>query len=205
MDVSYRSTPGECHSHFMADPSRYRDENGESCVDVNAASIEHIFDNRDPAPFRERDLDPDLVEYLIDASEDLVAHKRFRVVFWLDQPCEPREIEQAFRAHFAFEQQRLLRTRRRHRRTGLIALAVALVLFVALLSAAELVQGFVGGSLGATIHEGLVISCWVLLWRPIDLLLYDWIPWRRERNVVRRLVVAAVDVRVGKGPDPRVR
>lgn len=51
----------------LIEHSRYRVENGEASVDVRIAKIEQLIDNRDPAPFRERDLDPDLVEYLLDA------------------------------------------------------------------------------------------------------------------------------------------
>lgn len=38
----------------------------------------HLFDNRDPAPFRRRDLDPGLVEYLVDAGYDVAAAERIR-------------------------------------------------------------------------------------------------------------------------------
>lgn len=48
---------------------RYRFEGTTPCVDVRAQRVEHLFDNRDPAPFRARDLDPDLASYLV-ASTD---------------------------------------------------------------------------------------------------------------------------------------
>lgn len=182
---------------------RYRVENGEHCIDVRIAQIEQLFDNRDPAPFRERDLDPDLVEYLLAAGEDLVGEGVFRVVFWLEKPCQPGEIEAAFRAHFEYELDRLDRRRRRHRRTGQFALLVALLIITGLLALAQLVSSTVPGELGAGLHEGLVISCWVMMWRPVEVLIYDWIPWRRERRVMRRLLDAPISVRVGHGPETR--
>lgn len=169
-------------------------------MDVSTTTVERLFDKRDPARFRERDLDRDLVEYLRDASEDLASRPRFRVVVWLEQQCQPREIEEAFRAHFEYEIERLVRVRRRHRRTGLVALAFAIVLIVVLLSLAQVVASLVGGSIGSALREAIVISCWVLMWRPIDELVYDWIPFRRERAVMQRLLDAPVDVRFGKGP-----
>lgn len=184
----------------MAEASRYRIENDEPAVDLRLASIERVFDNRDPAPFRERDLDPDLVEYMIAAGEDLVSYPRFHIVFWLDKACEPAEIEPAFRAHFAYELERIDRQRRRNRRTGQVALLFAVVLISALLTLAQLIGSLVPTPIGAGIKEGLTISSWVLMWRPVEVLVYDWIPWRRERKVLRQLVEMPISVRTGKGP-----
>jgi hypothetical protein len=186
---------------MSSEQSRYRIENGEPCIDVKAQGIEQLFDNRDPAPFRERDLDPDLADYLRDAGEDLERDEHFRVVFWLDKPCQPNEIEQAFRAHFEFELERLRRTRQRRRRTGQAALVLALALVTALLAFAQLVARTVGGSLGAGLREGLVISSWVVMWRPIETLVYDWIPLRRERKIAEHLLAAPVDVRTGRSAE----
>jgi hypothetical protein len=185
----------------VVDSPRYRVENDEPCVDVRIVNIEQLFDNRDPAPFRERDLDPDLVEYLLAAGEDLGAHDTFRMVFWLEKPCQPGEIEVAFRAHFAYELDRLERRRRRQRRTGQLALLLGGTLIVALLSLAQLVGSAVPGSIGAALREGLVISSWVVMWRPVEILIYDWIPVRRERRVMQRLLAAPIDVRIGTGPE----
>lgn len=185
----------------MGEHPRYRVEDGEPCIDVRIGSIEQVFDNRDPAPFRERDLDPDLVEYLRVAGEDLGSHDPFRVVFWVKRPCQPEEIEAAFRAHFAYELDRLERRRRRQRRTGQISLLLGGTLIIALLSLAQLVARVFPGTIGAALREGLVISSWVVMWRPVEILIYDWIPVRRERRVMRRLLAAPIDVRIGDGPE----
>jgi hypothetical protein len=189
------------------DHPRYRLENGQPCVDVRIAGIEQLFDNRDPAPFRERDLDPDLVEYLLDAGDDLRSERTFRLVFWLTNPCQPGEIDAAFHAHFEYELERIERSRRRQRRTGQVALLLGACVIVALLSLAQLVGRVAPGSIGAALREGLVIASWVVMWRPVEILIYDWIPVRRQRRVIRRLLAAPIDVRTGAGPDvaPPVR
>lgn len=38
-------------------PQRYRREEGAVCIDLRLRSERQLFDLRDPAPFRERDLD----------------------------------------------------------------------------------------------------------------------------------------------------
>jgi hypothetical protein len=200
------------------DSSRYRNEDGVPCIDIKLQNVEQIFDNRDPAPFRERDLDPDLSDLLLDAGEDLIGEPTFKVIFWLDKPCPPHEIESAFRAHFEYTIERLRRARRRRRRTGQVSLAIGVVLVVALIALAQFVTANLRGPLGAGLHEGLLVSCWVVMWKPIETLVYDWIPFRHERHVARKLLAAPVEVRgaatkdvrpietvAGKSPDARAR
>jgi hypothetical protein len=179
----------------MNEKSRYREEDGEHCVDVRVSSIEQLFDNRDPAPFRERDLDPDLAEYLLDAGEDLADEHRFRIVVWLDQPCRPGEVEQAVRSHF---EELIARNKRlRSRRIGQITLVLAVVLVVVLLAVSQFVETLVPGNIGNGLKEGLVIFSWVVMWRPVETLIYDWIPARRERSIAAKLLGAPIDIRTG--------
>jgi hypothetical protein len=187
----------------MATKSTYRIENGEPCIDVKLASLEHAFDKRDPAPFRERDLDPSLSEYLLDAGEDLAGENRIRVVFWIDQLTQSKLIEEAVHAHFEYLIERSRRQRRRHVRTGRLVLLLAILLAIALLSLSQLIATWVPGALGATLHEGLLISSWVVMWRPAEMLLYDWIPVRHERRIMEKLLTAPVDVRVPSVAEPQ--
>jgi hypothetical protein len=179
---------------------RYRLESGQPCVDVRIDSIDQLFDNRDPSPFRERDLDPGLAEYLRDASEDLKAQGPFRIVFWLDRLSPPGEVEHAVRSHFEDVLERLRRRSHLRRRTGQIALLIAVSLLVTLLSLAHLLSGILTGAMGAALREGLVIAGWVVMWRPVEVLLYDWIPAWRERKVISRVLHAPIDIRAGTGP-----
>jgi hypothetical protein len=178
---------------------RYRVEGDETCIDVKIRTLEHMFDNRDPAPFRERDLDPDLAEYLRDAAEDLIGVARIRIVIWLEIPCAPGEIEQAFHAHFEGDLERIRRGSVRRRRKGQIALLVGVVLLVTLLSLGRLISKVVPDPAGAILGEGLTVASWVVLWRPFEFLLYDWIPVRHERRLIEKLLAAPVELRTGAG------
>ena len=180
--------------------TRYRIDAGVPSIDVQAQRIEQLFDNRDPAPFRERDLDPNLAVYLLESAEDLAPHSKLAVVFWVEQQASHAELEHAFRGHFEEVLARLRRDRRRNRRIGAVTLLLGLLLVVVLFTAAQLVGAAVPGSLGAGLKEGLVISSWVVLWRPVELLIYGWIPVRQQRRVIERLLGAAISVRSGRPP-----
>jgi hypothetical protein len=42
---------------------------------------------------------------------------------------------------------------------------------------------------------------WVALWRPIDLVLYDFWPVRERRQIIEQLRDAEVSLRVGDAPE----
>lgn len=187
----------------MSPHPRYRLEHGEHCVDVRLSSDARLFDNRDPAPFRERDLDPGVVEYLLDAAEDLAPNGPFRVVFWFPEQPRTDDVTAAVRAHLEYELERLVRTRRRQRRTGQVALVIALGLLLALQAIAQLaIARLPASSARDAFKEGLVILSWVVLWRPVDVLVYDWLPVRRQRRLLERLLAAPIDTRIDEAAAP---
>ena len=172
--------------------SRYRLENGQPILDVRVESMEQLFDNRDPAPFRDRDLDPALVEYLLDGARDL-ASSPLRVEIWLGT-SPSGDVPQAVRAYFQHEIDRINRRRREQVRAGLIALSIAVAVVIMLIAVAEVVERRVMGTLGTALREALVISGWVLMWRPIEVLVYDRITWRRDRRILESIRDASITV-----------
>jgi hypothetical protein len=185
----------------MSAHPRYRLEGDRHAIDVRVNAFEQVFDNRDPAPFRERDLDPHLVEYLSAAAEDLVAHGTFKIVFWIQQPCSADEVEQGYRAHMRYELERVERRRNRQRRIGGVALLIGITLLAVLQTLSALLTGYKQRWVHV-IREGFVILSWIVLWRPVEVLLYDWLPIRRERKVIEHLLAAPVEVRNEQGPPP---
>jgi hypothetical protein len=110
------------HAAGMATPRpRYRREGGRTCIDVRVRSIEQIFDNRDPMPFLERDLDDEVAQYLTECATD-IGREPLRVAFWSEaSSLDEAAVQKAFRTHFDYE---LGRARRRvERRRGAPATA----------------------------------------------------------------------------------
>ncbi len=182
---------------MSAEHPRYRVEGADHVVDIQVGTIDRLFDNRDPAPFRERDLDPDLLEYLVAASEDL-QRVPMRLVLWFARPLPGNEVRAALKSHFEYELERIDRRRRQQRRIGQASLAIGLVLLVVLLSLAQFVDRLPLGRLHDPLHEGLVIISWVTMWRPIDTLVFDWIPLSRSRKLMQKLHDAPTEVREGR-------
>lgn len=183
-------------------PPRYRQEGGKTCLDIRLRSADQLFDGRDPAPFRERDLDADAVEYIVGAFEEFPPKAEAKIVFWIAEgPAQinTETLIEAVRAHFAYEVEKLNRRVRTHLRQGQIALGVGLVVLTVFLSMAQLMMRIVPeGTIQQILREGLVITGWVAMWRPLDVLLYDWWPLIRQRRMYARVLRTEIAVEHGR-------
>lgn len=184
---------------------RYRQEDGRTCVDIRLRTAQQLFDGRDPAPFRERDLDEDAVDYILDAFSDLHPKSPVKLVFWVEEEPTPAlpasAVKDAVHAHFAWEVERAQRRIREHVRQAQIALGLGLAVLTLFLSLAGMTSWLPDGPWRPILREGLVIIAWVALWRPLDLLLFDWWPLARRRRLCARVLAAEVSVRPAAAPD----
>lgn len=73
----------------MTTRGRYRVEDGRSCIDIKVTHSRQLFDFRDPAPFRERDLDDDVVDYLLAAAEEIPRKQPLTIVVTIADEPEP--------------------------------------------------------------------------------------------------------------------
>ncbi len=75
----------------------------------------------------------------------------------------------------------MLRIGRKSLLIGVAVLAVAMIL-------GDLLRGLVGSyNYGAILADSLLIGGWVALWRPLEILLYDWWPVLAEAKLYDRL------------------
>ena len=107
----------------------------------------------------------------------------------------------AVRGHFVYEGEQVERRLREHVRRGQVTLGVGLTVLVVFLTLAELTVSLSAGPLREILREGLVITGWVAMWRPLEVLLYDWWPLIDERRQVRRILAAPISIRYAQG-DP---
>ena len=185
----------------MTNPARYRVEDGRSVIDIKVSHSRQLFDFRDPAPFRERDLDDDAVDYLLAAAEEIPRKQRLAIVVTISDEPEPRlatdAITDAIRTHFRYEFDQVRRRIREHMRRGQMSLVVGLTVLVVFLTLAELIVALPSTTFRGILREGFVITGWVAMWRPLEVLLYDWRPMADERRQIVRLLDAPVSIRYG--------
>ncbi|HEU4950897.1 MAG TPA: hypothetical protein VFT46_03055 [Holophagaceae bacterium] len=179
-------------------PQRYRWEDGVVCIDLRLRAERQLFDARDPAPFRERDLDADAVAWILQSMEEVPKRAPAKIVIQLrersPQDLEPEALREAVRAHFRWEIERLRRQRRADRREGAFFLLLAVPLLALCLGLAVAAKRIPEPGLAAFLGEGLPIVGWVAMWRPLELFLYDGWPLRRRIRLCERVLGSEIEV-----------
>jgi len=175
-------------------------------IEVRIRDVRQLFDAMDPSPFREKDLDPNAEEYIVDSLKELPSRKPCTLVVHLDQPTglpdEAKLIAEAVRVHFVRRAQVFQRNLHRLMRRGVISLAIGIAFLIVIFGIVELVGKLLGeGAVALLSREGLIIVGWVAMWRPLEIFLYDWWPILGERRIRERLSRIEVKVIRGGGPN----
>jgi len=166
-------------------------------LDLYLADPRQLFNSMDPAPFRERDLDPNAETYIVDwarevsrsASLSLVLHLGGRSATEADTAIAQQSVHEFFRRR-ALARRRDLR---RLFRVGRYSLLIAIVFLTLVIVLGEALASLVSSERYASlIADSLVIGSWVALWRPLEIFLYDWWPIRAEVRLFDRLSVMQV-------------
>jgi hypothetical protein len=168
-------------------------------IEVRVAELRQLFDEIDPSPFQERDLDPKAVEFIVEWSRDLPAAAPLALVVHLERAAGPPEEAVLLRdAVHEFFSQRAVGSRRQLRelfRRGRVSLGIALVFLAASIGVGDaLAMSFPDAHATGVLREGLLIVGWVAMWRPLEVFLYDWWPIRAEARLYDRL--SAMPVRI---------
>lgn len=161
---------------------------------VDLQTLDSYFNNHDPAPLYKRQLNHKLEEYIMKA---VAANKRYSVIFYklkctsdIDrQYAEP--LMYAIRRHFAEKKNILEHEFNKFKRRSWILLLVSVAVVI-------LLRGFVPLILneGSRIHHGLEncldVFSWVILWRPINVLIFEWNPHLKDISLLNKLGTAEV-------------
>lgn len=171
-------------------PSTPKGKHAAGPIEIKLNSLSQLFFSLDPAPFRDRDLDPAAAAFIIDEAEDRPAKHPLTIVLHLPEAdaAQAEFVSEAIRHYFALLRQSEQRVLRGIFRDGRWALFVGLITVVVIVAFEQIVSTLISkDSLLRGVIESMVILAWVVLWRPAELLLYDWWPVRRRILLLLRL------------------
>jgi len=145
-------------------------DTGAFLIETALDRYEDIFNEWDPAPYKRRDLNPDLLRYLEDSSGDIPLHKPVELLFKAPVQAYDHAKEYSAReglsTYLACDVDAARKNLQRLHRRSLVNLCVA----AALLTSAIWVSRIQNGSLlMAVLREGLTIGSWVFTWELISL------------------------------------
>jgi len=169
-------------------------------VRLYLGELRQVFDSMDPAPFRERDLDPKAAEYIVDSAREAPRAAPLALVVQLGREPGGEStaalLRDAVHEHFCRCAAGKRRELRALFRTGRISLAIGLGFLAVAIALAEYLGELIAHEGYAwMVSESLIIGGWVALWRPMEIFLYDWWPIRAEAKLSDRLAAMQVSLR----------
>jgi hypothetical protein len=190
---------GQTTDDIAASPPAANAAEGRAVLELRVAEMRQLFNAMDPAPFRERDLDPKAVEYILEWGRETRRGQPLGLIVHLGRESPTLDDEIVLRdAIHEYFRQRAQATRRALRqlfRVGRISLVIGVGVLAAAIGIGEAIAGLVRKeSYGGLIKETLVIGGWVALWRPAEIFLYEWWPIRAEAKLLDRLSEMSVRV-----------
>jgi len=181
---------------------------GSHVLDLYLSETKQLFNSMDPAPFRERDLDPKAEAYIVDWGREVPARLPLGLVVHLGRESategDGAMLREAVHDHFRRRALATWASLRRLFRVGRISLVIGLGFLLLAIVVGESVASLVSSKRHATlVEESLIIVGWVALWHPLGIFLYDWWPIRAEAKLFDRLGEMDVKVFSEGGAAPR--
>jgi len=172
-------------------------------IEVRVAELKQLFNSIDASPFRQRDLDPDAEEFVVGWAREAPRGARLELLVHLERAPPPKDngdesaaLRDAISEFFAHRARATRSRLRQLLRIGRMSLLVGLAFLIVAVALGDIfANAMKGPGLGDLLREGLVISGWVAMWRPLEIFLYGWWPIRTEARLYDRL--SAMPVRIG--------
>ena len=180
-------------------------------LELSIANPMQLFNSMDPAPFRERDLDVEVVAYIIEWAQDTArdAPLGLQVTLSSESAFENVAAVLADAVHESFRRRASANRRKLRRmfRDGRYSLLIGLSFLAVAIFISDYVGGLISNESSAwLVQESVVIGGWVALWHPLNIFLYDWWPIRAEIRLYERLVAMEVRLQhaVDSGPQASI-
>lgn len=176
---------------------RYKQEEDKYVIELRLKSARQLFDERDPAPFREKDLDEDLVEYIVTSAQEITTDKVGKIKIHVEENCDaPTQEMVVHSVHDFFQYEAELMTKKigYTLRVGVKSLFIGLLFLAAAVFTSFIFRSDESSYFRLFIREGLVLLGWVSMWRPINIFLYEWWPLADLRQLYEKLSKVKIEV-----------
>jgi hypothetical protein len=175
-------------------------------IEVHVTELRQLFNEIDPSPFHEKDLDAKAEEFIVGWARELPRDAPLALLVHLDRPTgvanDAAVLRDAVREFFG---QRSLEERRRLRqllRVGRTSLVIGLAFLGLSIGVGDVAASLLRErQLGEILRESLLIGGWVAMWRPLEIFLYDWWPMRANARLFDRLAEMPVRITIRPGRD----
>ena len=161
-------------------------------VTLDQLVIQGYFNPHDPAPIYKRQLSHQFELYIM---ENVALFKRYDVIFYkfkyaneIDkQYAEP--MMYAIRRHFNELKEHKIKNFEKYKRRNIMMLVIS-TLFVTLFHILIPMVLTPDKGISSAVSNSLDVFSWVILWHPIDELVFNWNPHLKEINLLNKLATS---------------
>jgi hypothetical protein len=169
-------------------------DTGEVIIDVSAARVQDLYDDFDKnAPYMRKDLEEQLVHYLLDCTRE-IGNTKFVIRFNLDEPIDMESnlrVKESVKTYFSYLKELETRNMRDMLRKSFFLLGIGVVILMLSLWLRNITAAS-ENVFFQVIGEGLIVAAWVSLWEALATFLLQWTPTRKEIRLCDRLSKAQV-------------
>lgn len=169
--------------------------NSKAVIIIHVKKTEDILFKSVILSSARRLLDPTVEEFLIEEAEGLAGRGDITLFIKADerQPAREAVIAEDIRRHFVYSSRKSEITVNRILRLGWRSLLVSFAFLIVMFLIAFAITTFLPeNTIMITFRELFIILGWVALWRPADLLLYDWRIYKRKGKLLARIAQCKV-------------
>lgn len=178
---------------------RYKHSHGKPVIEVRVKSAQQLFDARDPAPFRERDLDDDFVEYVVSSAREFSLASPIKFLIHVEgneaKELTSEAIREAIYEFFNYKIDLKRRELKSFVKQAQFFLLIGLLILAVCLTIAQNIVVTATPGVAGVIREGLVIFGWVSIWKPIELILFDWYPLYEKIRFYEKLAKTEIEIK----------
>jgi len=186
----------------MSESSMARSRTGAR-VELTLREQAQLFNTLDPFPFREKDLSADAERFIVEWAQELPKDQPIEILIKLPtagyDDSAAQDLASAITGWFAARVRSETKAMQALFRDARLAFVIGLAVLSGCLFIAWRLSESTGGPFGRVLQESLIIIGWVVIWRPAEMVLYDWLPMVRRRTVYRRLASSRVIVSRSEG------
>lgn len=179
-------------------------DNNAGLIELRLRDSAQLFNTLDPFPFRQRDLSAEAERFIVEWAQELPKQQPIGIVIHLpargDDGALAPDLATAIASWFEARARAESHALRELFRDGRRALLIGFVVLAICLFVSWSLGHYLESPFTRVVQESFVIIGWVVIWRPAEMFLYDWLPIVRRRTLYDRLARAKVTVETDTAP-----
>jgi len=174
--------------------------NGEVIIDISAEKVEDLYNDFDKyAPYVKKELDEDLVNYIIDSVKE-IGNVPFIIRFRLNAPLDEQlssRLQSSISSYFRYLKELEINELKAMARKSFYLFLIGLAFITASIWVNTLYANDMT-VLHKVFSEGLIVAGWVSFWEAVATFLIDWMPHRNKIKMYQRIADTSLHFLAGK-------